>query len=424
MSSDAAPESVVVVGGGLIGLCCAYFLRQQGLDVTVVESNSVGSGSSRGNAGEIIPEIAAPLSTPGIVRDSLKSFLDPNSALFVQPHFSFELFRYLRRFVLSTRPTVFEKSAAQLRDFAQDSFDLFKQIESEGSGLNANTEGFLFVFDTAAAAEKSLRMQTSTTGVEAEVITGNRIRRMEPNLSAKIAAGYVLKNQWTIDPGRFIDELTKTLRAASVSIIESTRATSIGMNDQSAWVRTTDGTFDADNIVVAAGVWSRDLCRTLGVDLDLVPGKGYSFNVDLPHPFVRTIQFADVHVVATPMGDNVRIAGTMELDRRREHFSPGRIRSIIAAVDPYLAEVDWQSIRNEWVGPRPMTGDGMPIIGRIGPDTSRVMVATGHNMHGLTLGPVTGRLVAHLVTESSALSDANPFDPAINGRSKRWSHRL
>ena len=420
MANVREPESVVVVGGGLIGLCCAYFLRQQGLEVTVVESGAVGGGSSRGNCGEIVPDLVTPLSTPGIIRDSVKSFLNPNSALFVHPQLSLEMFHYLRRFTLSTRSTVFEKAVGQLQTFARDSFALFEKMESDGVTLDRNSEGFLYVFATRDAAEKSLRNQAALTGVRADLLSGDDVRALEPAISDTVKAGFVLGNQWAIDPSEFVDNLAASLRASSVSIVESARATSIGSNDDSVWVHTSNGTFAADACVVAAGVWSRDLCRTVGVDLDIVPGKGYSFNVDIPDNLTHTTQFADVHVVATPMGPDVRIAGTMELDRRREHFSPGRIRSIVAAVTPYLADTDWGSIRNEWVGARPMTGDGMPIIGRIGGASSRVVVAAGHNMHGLTLGPVTGRMVAQIVTEPSNPQAINPFDPSANGRSRRW----
>jgi D-amino-acid dehydrogenase len=420
MTKDREPESVVVVGGGLIGLCCAYFLRQQGLDVTVVESGAVGGGSSRGNCGMIVPDLVAPLSTPGIIRDSLRSFLNPNSALFVHPQVSFELLRYLRRFTLSTRPQAFERAVEELQTFAQDSFALFEMMESDGVTLDRNAEGFLYVFSTQDAAAKTLRAQSALTGLRADLLTGDQIRALEPTMSDRVEAGFALGDQWAIDPSEFVDNLAASLRASSVSIIESARATSIGANGDSAWVHTSSGTFSADTCVVAAGVWSRDLCRTLGVDLDIVAGKGYSFNLDVPHGMTHTTQFADVHIVATPMGKDVRIAGTMELDRRREHFNHGRIRSIVAAVDPYLADVDWKTTRNEWMGARPMTGDGMPIIGRIGGPSSRVLVAAGHNMYGLTLGPVTGRMVAQIITEPSGPGPINPFDPSNNGRARRW----
>ncbi len=412
--------SVLIVGGGLIGLCCAYFLRARGTDVTILEAGTVGGGASRGNCGEIVPTFVTPLSTPGIVRASALSVFKSDSALFMHPQMSPEMIRFLTRFVRSTRPRTFRQSVAALQSLSRDTFKLFEQMERDGVAVDRNTQGFLYTFRSLTAAQESLAAQKAITGIEAEILSGDEVRAMEPNLSANIVAGYLLNDQWSLDPSAFVDRLAERLRADSVCVIESARATSVQTDEHSVKVHTTRGTYEATTCVVAAGVWSRDLCRSLGVDLDIVAGKGYSFNVDLAHPLTHTTQFADVHVVATPMGDQVRIAGMMELDRRREHFNPGRIRTIIAAARPYLSDVDWETVRNEWVGPRPMTGDGMPIIGPL-PMRPRVIVAAGHNMHGLTLGPVTGRMVARLVTEPNAVAGASPFDPSLNRRARPWS---
>jgi len=413
-------RSVVVVGGGLIGLCCAHFLRQQGVEVTIVEAGTVGGGASRGNLGEIVPGMVAPLSTPGILHESALSVFKSDSALFLHPQITYELARFLVRFVRSTRKTTFARSTAHLQELARETFALFDQLEQTGVHLDGNAEGFLYTFQTLAAAQKSLEAQRAMTGVQADILTGDEVRSLEPNLSGKVAAGYLLEDQWSIDPGAFVDRLSERLRADSVTIVETARTTSVQADQRSVRVHTSAGTFEADTCVIAAGVWSREVCRSLGVDLDIVAGKGYSFNVDLPHPQKRTIQFTDVHVVSTPMGDQVRIAGTMELDRRTDYYNSRRVESIISAATPYLSGVDWSTIRNEWVGARPMTGDGMPIIGSL-PHQPRVFVAAGHNMHGLTLAPATGQLVARLVTEpDTGFADRNPFSPASNGRARRW----
>jgi D-amino-acid dehydrogenase len=416
------PPSVLVVGGGLVGLCCAHFLSERGANVTLLEAGSVGGGASRGNLGEIVPNLVAPLSTPGILRESALSVFDSDSALFVHPRLSREMARFLVRFVRSTGSRTFRRSAAQLQALARDTFDLFDELERGGLSLGRNTSGFLYTFRTLAAARKSLAAQHAIAGTRAELLSGREVRALEPNLSEHVVAGYVVEDQWSLDPGAFVDQLAGRLRRHSVAIVESARATSIRTGKDSVKVTTDRGTYEAETCVVAAGVWSRDLCRSLGLDLDIVAGKGYSFTVDLPRPLTRTVQFTDAHVVATPLGEHVRVAGTMELDRRREHFSPERITSIIKAADPYLTGVDWTTRRNEWVGPRPMTGDGLPLIGRL-PGEPRVVVAAGHNMHGLTLGPVTGRLVARLVTEPKTWAFGNPFDPALNKRARRFPGR-
>ncbi len=414
------PESAIVVGGGLIGLLSAYYLRKQGLHVTVLDAQSAGSGSSRGNCGEIVPSLVGPLSTPGILRESAGSVFKSDSALFIHPQLSTEMLRFMVRFIRNTRPRTYQQTVGHLREFSADVFDLYDEMEDDGVPLHRNREGFLFLFEKAAAAQEALANQRAMIGGVGELLSSKEVRIMEPSLSPRVGAGYLLRDQWSIDPSAFVDSLVARLTADSVVIRESTPANRITVGPRSVSVHTPRGVFEADTCVVAAGVWSRDLCRTLGYDLDIVPGKGYSFNVDLPHPLRHTLQFADVHVVATPMGDQVRIAGTMELDRDRDLFNPGRVNSIIAAARPFLTEeVDWTTRRNEWVGPRPMTADGMPIIGPL-PNQPRVFVAAGHGMHGLTLGAVTGRMVARLITDPTAACVSNPFDPGTGGRTRRW----
>lgn len=414
------PKSVIVVGGGLIGLFSAYYLQKEGLQVTLVDSGSP-TGSSRGSAGEIVPTLVAPLSTPGILRESVGSVLKPDSALFLHPRISPEMARFLFRFIRNTRSTTFQKSFAELQEFAGDAFALYDALESDGFHLDRNTDGFLFVYQTLAAAKKAAAYQARMTGATSELMSGSDLRAIEPNLSNKVGSGFMLTDQWSIDPGALVDQLLRTLADRGVEFVTGAVANRVRETNGRVHVDTAGGSYSADVCVLAAGVWTRELSRGLGIDLDIVTGKGYSFNVDLPHAVSRTIQFADVHVVATPMGDQVRIAGTMELDKRQELFNPRRVKSIVAAASPYLSEdVNWAARRNEWVGARPMTGDGMPIIGRL-PGHERVAVAAGHGMHGLTLGPVTGRLVSRLFTDPQSSAESNPFDPSRNGRARRWN---
>jgi D-amino-acid dehydrogenase len=175
--------------------------------------------------------------------------------------------------------------------------------------------------------------------------------------------------------------------------------------------------------VIAAGVWSRALCRGLGVDIDLMPGKGYSFSVPADPQPSRLIHLGAAKVVLTPLGDRLRVAGTMEFDRDPDRFRQRRVDAIIAAARPYLRDADWTRREQEWMGPRPMTPDGLLLIGRL-PGSPEVLVATGHNMLGLMLAPATGRLVAGLLSGAADPALAAHFDPARTARRRRRSGGL
>jgi len=176
-------------------------------------------------------------------------------------------------------------------------------------------------------------------------------------------------------------------------------------------VQTVDGPVDADTAVLAAGVWSREVLRGLGMDLNIFPGKGYSVALRLDRAPARLVHLGDAHVVLTPLAKGVRLAGTMELDPHHDRFNPRRIAGIVAAARPYLDGGHWDDVSNEWVGARPMTPDGLPAIGPL-PGHRRVYLASGHNMLGLMLGPATGRLIADLVTERARPAEWAAFAPS------------
>jgi D-amino-acid dehydrogenase len=233
----------------------------------------------------------------------------------------------------------------------------------------------------------------------------------EPSLAAGARAGFLVEHQWSIDPGVFVDGLAERLRASGVTILEGARVTSVEDAGSRVVVHTTGGSVDGDAAVVAAGIWTRQVCRTLGLDLNIFPGKGYSFSVSAERQPRQLIHLGDAHVGVAPLANKVRIAGTMEFDRDHDRFHARRIDAIVAAARPYLDGIDWDARQDEWVGPRPMTPDGLPAIGTL-PGHPNVLVAAGHNMLGLMLSPATGRLVGDLLTGRRDQSEVPAFEPA------------
>lgn len=182
--------------------------------------------------------------------------------------------------------------------------------------------------------------------------------------------------------------------------------------------RTTAGTYQADAVVIAAGVWSRRLSASLGLRIELAAGKGYSFSVPVESLPRRLVHLGSAKAVLAPLGKGVRVAGTMEFDRDPDRFRQGRVEALVAAARPYLPGADWERREREWMGPRPMTPDGLPLIGPP-PGRPRVLLATGHNMLGLMLAPATGRLVAALLTGQADPGLTARFAPGRSVRSRR-----
>ncbi|WP_232665704.1 NAD(P)/FAD-dependent oxidoreductase [Pseudonocardia sp. TRM90224] len=411
--------SVTVVGGGIIGLCSAFHLAEAGLRVTVVERGTVGGGASRGNAGEICPDLVAPLPAPGVIGPALRGLPRPDSALYVRPGLDVELARFLLRFARNTTRRRHAAGTRALAALARDTFTLFDELAAAGADGDADASGFLFAHASPESARAALREHRALGApVDGGLLQGADLAAAEPALGPAARAGYVIREQRSIDPSLFVDRLAATVRARGVEIVEGARVTAVTEDGTRVRVRTVVGDLDADHAVIAAGIWSRELCRQLGVGIGVVAGKGYSFSVGADALPRRVVHLGDARVVFTPMGKRLRVAGTMEFGSGAEEFHARRVAAIVAAARGYLPDADWAGRQDEWVGARVMTPDGLPLIGPV-PGRHRILLASGHNMLGLMLAPATGRLVAGLVTGTADPVVAAPLAPGRLARRVR-----
>jgi D-amino-acid dehydrogenase len=414
-------DHVTVVGGGVVGLSTAYFLDRAGFRVTVIERARVGNGASRGNAGLIEPDIAAPLPAPGIIGQAVRGLSAPESALYIRPRLDPALLRFVTRFWRFTSRARFSEGARSLAHLTEGSRGLF---EAMGAATpTTGKDGFVFAFRSAAGAQQALRSYRELGGAKVGPLLDRAdLVALEPALGPAAVAGFHVEDQWWLDPSRFVDGLAAHLQGRGVEIVEGARVTSIVDDATTAVVRSSTGDLKTSAVVVAAGIESRALCRQLGVKLNLFPGKGYSFSLQADPMPRRVIHLGSARVVLTPMADALRVAGTMELDSDADAFRPRRIKAMVAAAHPYVKSADWDGRTNEWMGTRVLTPDGLPAIGRL-PGTRRVILATGHNMLGLMLAPSTGQLVTDILTAETPFEAARPFDPDRLARPVRRAMR-
>ncbi len=423
MRGPSQSGSVVVIGAGLIGLVSAYYLRQAGLAVTVVERGSVGGGASRGNAGLVCPAISDPLPAPGVIRHELAGILGSSRPLVVDPLALPGMAGYLVRFARHATSAAYERGRNALGDLNQRTYALYDELVIEGVVPALASDGYLLVSrskETAAASQTALAAMAERGCCEAPgpLLGPNDIARLEPGLAGSVSHGFVVPGQRWMDPSAAVNGLVAALRARGVRIVEGAEVDRLVQTSSEVVAVTSAGQFAADRVVVAAGVWTEPIIRTLGIRLGMTPGRGYSFSVVPAIPPRRPIHLLDHHVVATPMGDRLRLAGTMEFARSGSKLNPRRIQSIAAAAAGYFGNVDWAARTDEWSAARPMTPDGLPLIGEL-PGHPLIVVATGHNMLGLTLAPSTGKAIAELMTMGQAEVDLTPFAPTRFG--SRWS---
>jgi len=356
-----------------------------------------------------------------MVRSALVGSWRKDSALYVNPRSPFSTATFLIRLALNSRTKPYARYSADLQALAAGSRQRLSQLEDAGLKVDINKAGFLYVYRNRANAE-AVRTRYVNRGLTASpVVAREGLLELEPQLGPRAQAGFVLEDMWSLDPGELIDSLVDHLRGGGVDICEHHEVLELVERADSVTISTVKGEVNARQALVAAGVWSAELCERAGLPLEILAGKGYSFDVSFDRPLDRVIQFDDAHVVATPMGNRVRMAGTMEFDRDPTKLNRGRIESIIAAADGFVIGVDWAARQNEWVGPRPMTVDGMPYVGPVSA-SSRIFVAAGHNMHGLSLAPATAELVADLMA-GSAGSPGVAFLPARAGSARSQRRR-
>ncbi len=404
--------SVIVVGGGLVGLSSAYYLRKAGSTVTVLERGTVGGGASRFNAGEITSSVA-PLPGPGIIGEVASTIFRSDGAVYLSPRQAVRGARFFTRFLRNCSRKDYDAGLAAIVALNRRSFPLFEGLAEEGIAADMHTNGYLVCCSSEEAARETREHYEGLAHLVASpgpLLQGADLRAVEPTLSPAMRHGFLRHEERWINPSPFVDRLAAALRALDVGIIENAEVVSLRESADGVEVLTRAGAFRAETAVIAAGVWSEDLCRRLDVPLGMQPGKGYSFTVGVDAMPERVLTFSDEYVVATPEGDRLRIAGTMEFDGSREGLNVHRIEAMVKAVRHFLPGADWDHRADEWVAPRPMTADGLPFIGRLH-DSSRILVATGHNMLGLTLAPATGALIADLALRRDPGLDLAPFSP-------------
>ena len=394
----------VVVGGGVIGVSCAYALAREGFDVVLLERDEVAAGASRGNAGTVSAG-HPPLNRPGRIKQAISQMLDPKSPLYVPPRWDPELWRWLLTFARHcTEAHVDEciRIMAPLGIEALESFD--RLVDEERIDCGYRADGYFEVCTTEEGI-KTVRHEASVierSGYNPEFVDGDELRRREPEFGRTVIGGVHYPEARTLDPYRFVTAVVGCAKDRGVDVREGVSVVGVATEGgRAVGVRTAAGDLvGADHVVLATGPFSLELALRLGVRLPVQPGKGYHRDVALGPggaPPIRTAcVLSETSVFCTPMEGFVRLAGTMEFSGLNDVLRPARLRQLTEAGRTCFPRLGEEAPISEWCGLRPMSADGLPIIGPLG-GVEGLSIATGHGMLGLTLGPVTGRIIAQQV---------------------------
>ena len=407
----------IVIGGGIIGLSSALYLRKSGWDVTVVDMGDFTDNCSYGNAGYICPSHFIPLATPGIVKKGLKWMWNSKSPFYVQPRFDWNLISWGLKFMRSATKEKVEQAAAPLRDIAllsQQEYEAWTKLP--GFDFAYERKGLLEIFQTQEGADHAQHTMEKAHQLgltDTVLLSKAELDKLEPQTRINALGALYFKCDAHCYPNKLMSDLIAYLQLSGVQLLSGYEVN--GFETGSGKINkiiTSKGAIAADEIVMATGSWGRNTAKLLGIHIPLMPGRGYSVTLeDSPYQVNYPSVLVEGRVALTPMnGNKIRFGGTMEITSHKTPPRMNRVQGILDAVKRYYPEFDVPLPPKEkiWYGYRPCSADGLPYIGRV-KKYSNLTIATGHAMLGLSLGAGTGKLVNEIVNHSALSMDIRPF---------------
>jgi len=416
-------KNVIVIGGGIMGLSSAYYLHQSGHKVTVLDKGDFSDNCSYGNAGYVCPGHFIPLATPGIVWKGLKWMFNSRSPFYVQPSLNGSLIDWGLKFIKSANNKHVEASAVPLRDIAILSQKEYKTWAAlPGFDFAYEHKGLLEIFQTQPVADHAHHTveKGKGLGLDVDLLSYEELQQMEPQIKINALGAIYFKGDAHLYPNKLMKVLLDHLKQNGVQLIGNEEVTAFEKEKKKIKkVITAKQAYEADEVIIATGAWSREIAALADTKIPMMPGRGYSVTLENSNYHVNyPAVLMEGRVAITPMdGNKIRFGGTMEVVSTKTPPRYQRVEGILNAVKRFIPEFDMAmpSTDKIWYGYRPCSADGLPYIGRIS-KFENVVVATGHAMLGLSLGAGTGKLVGELVDEKTNSIDMKPYEVERFGR--------
>lgn len=401
----------IVIGAGMVGLATAWHLQERGVEVTVIDRAGVAAGSSWGNAGWLTPGKAIPLADPSLWTYGPTALLDPDAALHVPLRVDVNLWSFLARFAAHGTRRAWDATMAALTPIDKIALGCFDELSAGGVQAWTREGPFVIGFAQPSDATAFLREIEGARrhGQDVPLTALDDPRELCPILSERVTTAYRLDGQRFLEPGPYLEALGEAVLERGASLRVGAAVTTVVGGPRPAVVLATGERLEADSVVIATGAWLPKLARGLGVRTRVQAGRGYSFTVKTDMPVEHPLYLPRQRIACTPYQGRFRIAGTMEFRRPDEPPQPRRIQAIVNQVRALLTGVDLDDRHDEWVGSRPVTPDGLPLVGAT--RSPGVFVGGGHGMWGIVLGPATGKMLAKQIVTGEVDPTIAPFDP-------------
>lgn len=408
---------ISIIGGGVSGLFSAYYLQKLGCEVTIIERGNFVDGCSFGNAGMIVPSHIIPLAQPGMIAKGLKWMLSSTSPFYIKPRLNWGLVRWGMLFWKYSTEQHVQYSIPVLRDISLLSKQLFQDLNASGDvAFGWHERGLAMLYKNASVEPEMIEEAhiANKAGIEAQVLSGAEMQQLEPNVKIDVKGAVYYPGDAHINPNQLIANLVGYLKKNGVKILENQEVTNFEIDSNKIKSIVTNQTkVEADEVLIAAGAWSPLMTEKLGISLPLQGGKGYSFMVnDIAKNIEIPAIMLEARATATPMAQNLRFAGTMEIAGTDLSVNPNRVRGIVQSINNYYPDIEVAMPNTEtvWRGLRPCSPDGLPYIGRV-KNFKNLTLATGHGMMGISLGPATGKLVSEIITNQKTSMNIAAFEP-------------
>ena len=397
-----APDEVLVIGAGVIGICAAHYLLAAGYRPLVVDKGDIAAGASYANAGLIVPSSWQPVARPG-VEESLPTWITQSrNPVYTPLAAMLQHGSWWCSFLQVADPARYARAVRVLHQLVGTSVDLYRKLNDElNLDCQFRAQGSLSLF----LSPESLRQGTEQAlqhraggGGAAAVLDKRAVQRLVPQVTARVAGGVLYPEDGQVSPADFVQGLAQSAASRGAEFRLHTEVLRFETEgNRITGAVTTRGDIACDQVVLATGAWSGRLGQALGLQIPVQPAKGYSYTFPRPEGFPDLgLSLGERQVSLNPLAQTVRVAGTLEFSGFDDQLYWHRAQLLNAATQEYLGLECSPAAVEIWRGWRPMTPDGVPII-QWSPRYSNLLLATGHNKVGMTLGPVTGKLVAQVL---------------------------
>lgn len=408
-------KKVSVVGGGIIGLCTAYYLAKEGYQVVVFDRSDLSDGCSYGNAGMIVPSHIIPLAQPGMIAQGIKWMFDSQSPFYVKPRLSSDLIKWGLQFYKYANLKHVENSMIALRNLSLLSKELYRDFALEDNSYFYKEKGLLMLYKTDKVAEEICHeaKYAEHLGLEVDYLSRAEVAKLEIGTKTDVIGAVHYKSDAHLYPQKFMQFIKDELTRLNVQVIPNILVKDFTLNNNAISEIITDkGAFSTDEVVLAAGSWSPEIAKKLNIKLSILPGKGYSFTLKDQEnkPAIPAI-LCEGKVAVTPMNTDIRFGGTMEITHTNDtKINAKRLQGIVNSINEFYPDlkVNRPAENDTWYGFRPCTPSGMPIITR-DKSIKNLVLATGHAMMGLSLAPATGKIVTEIISGKPTSVNINMF---------------